>query len=440
MGRLDIPYTHNVDDCLAEEIGDGGITSAELERYIRQADFALGRIRGEHAAGRLPILDIPAKRDDLEEIRRVADRFRISFDNVIVLGTGGSSLAGQALCSLLGIGFAPRSGAPHIHFMDNVDPETFNELIAGLNWPRVGLIVISKSGSTAETLMQFGVLLEAMSARVSKQRIADQVVVVTENVDNPLRTVSRDLGCCALEHDARVGGRYSVLSVTGILPAAIGGLDIEAIRAGAETLVEPILSGIAAEDYPPALGAALSVGLSRQNGVNATVLMTYSDRLAAFGRWYCQLWAESTGKNGEGTLPVSAIGTTDQHSQLQLYLDGPTDKMFSLLLTDTVGQGAGVPSSFSDIDSLSYLRNQTMGDLLSVSGHATVETLANNGRPVRVLEVPNIDEKSMGALMMHFMIETIISADLIGVNAFNQPAVEEGKILARHYLSKESGG
>ena len=227
-----------------------------------------------------------------------------------------------------------------------------------------------------------------------------------------------------------------MLSVTGLLPAAIAGLDIERLRAGAATITEPLLAGASAADLPPATGAALSVGLNRNAGTRLSVLMPYCDRFADLGLWFCQLWAESIGKQGEGTTPVRAIGTVDQHSQLQLYIDGPADKMFSLILTDTGGQGAFVPAAFSDMEGLSYLSGRTMGDLLAVAGRSTAETLANNGRPTRIFQVPVVDELSMGALMMHFMVETMIAADLLGLNAFDQPAIEEGKILARQYLAR----
>lgn len=440
MGYRDIPFAQDLTDCFSAEIGDGGLEAAVFDRYLSQSEGAVERIRAAYAAGALPLLDLPQRRDDLAEIMAVADRFRSSFDDVVVLGTGGSSLGGQTLCSLADTGFGPRGGAPRIHFMDNVDPHTFDGLIGGVDWQRTGVIAISKSGSTAETLFQFGVLLKALRAQVSEDKIAEHIVAITEATENPVTVISRDLGCTTLEHHAGIGGRYSVLSVTGMLPAAIAGLDIERLRAGAATVSEPLLSGAAAADIPPVAGAALSVGLNRSAGTALTVLMPYCDRLADLGLWFCQLWAESIGKNGDGTTPVRAIGTIDQHSQLQLYLDGPADKMFSLILTETDGQGPAVPPEFSDLEGLSYLAGRTMGDLLAVAGRSTAETLANNGRPVRIFDVPVVDEASMGALMMHFMVETMITADLIGVNAFDQPAVEEGKVLARQYLAKGGAG
>jgi glucose-6-phosphate isomerase len=175
--------------------------------------------------------------------------------------------------------------------------------------------------------------------------------------------------------------------------------------------------------------------LERTKAAKVTVLMSYCDRLADFGLWYRQLWAESLGKSGEGTTPIRAIGTVDQHSQAQLYLDGPTDKMYTLVLTDTVGKGPVLPDAAAEFEGLSYLKNRTMGDLFAAAGRATAETLANNGRPTRLLHLPKVDETSMGALMMHFMLETVITAHLIGVDPYNQPAVEEGKALTREYLA-----
>jgi len=436
MGTIDIPYTQDLTDCFAGEIGDGGLESAIFDHYVGLSEGALERIRAAHDGGLLPLLDLPQQREDLAEIKSVAERFRSSFDDVVVLGTGGSSLGGQTLCSLGDTGFGPRSGAPRVHFMDNVDPHTFDGLIAGLNWSRTGTIAISKSGSTAETLFQFGVLLQALESQVPADKVSEHVVAITEAVENPVTVIARNIGCTTLEHHPGIGGRYSVLSVTGMLPAAIAGLDIDRLRAGAATISEPLLAGVSAADLPPAVGAALSVGLNRSAGTRLSVLMPYCDRFADLGLWFCQLWAESIGKQGEGTTPVRAIGTVDQHSQLQLYLDGPADKMFSLILTETGGQGTSVPAAFSDIEGLSYLDGCTMGDLLAVAGRSTAETLANNGRPTRVFQVPVVDELSMGALMMHFMVETMITADLLGVNAFDQPAVEEGKILAREYLER----
>jgi glucose-6-phosphate isomerase len=192
-------------------------------------------------------------------------------------------------------------------------------------------------------------------------------------------------------------------------------------------------------DCPPALGAALSIALAKSRRIGTTVLMPYVDRLGFLGFWYRQLWAESLGKNGEGTTPVRAVGTVDQHSQLQLYLDGPHDKMFTLLLADVVGAGRSVPAALVNEQDLAYLAGRTMGDLLDAEGRATSETLIRNRRPTRIMRIARVDEGVLGALMMHFMLETIIAAHLLSVDAFDQPAVEEGKVLTRTYLAAGRG-
>ena len=185
-----------------------------------------------------------------------------------------------------------------------------------------------------------------------------------------------------------------------------------------------------------AVGAAVSIGLQRANGVTQTILMPYLDRLAHFGLWYRQLWAESLGKDGQGTTPIRAMGTVDQHSQLQLYLAGPWDKMFSVLRMDTKSEGRRVDPELLDDPRLDYLAGRRMGDLLDAEARATADTLIRNGRPTRQILIETLDEDTLGGLFMHFMLETILAAHLLEVNPFDQPAVEEGKVLAREYLER----
>lgn len=428
-------YSHVIDDALESKVGKQGLPRAALDRELAHASKALDKFRQWKADGTLPLLSLPGARDDLALLKPHAQRFA-GFEHVIVLGTGGSSLGGQTLVALKDQGFGPQSGRPKLWFMDNVDPSTFTELAARLPLARSGLIVISKSGTTAETLTQFLTLLPEFEAKVGKDKLAEHVIAITEPSDNALSRLAARIGCPILDHDPRVGGRFSVLSLVGLLPAMIAGLDVGAVREGAASVLDPVLQASDAGDLPPAVGAALSVGLAKERGIGTTVLMPYCDRLGYFGFWYRQLWAESLGKGGNGTTPVRAMGTVDQHSQLQLYLGGPADKMFTVLILDTAGKGTPIaPASLGGDKTLAYLENQSLGDLLLAEAEATAVTLVKNGRPTRIVRIAKLDERVMGALMMHYMLETMFAAHLLGVDAFDQPAVEEGKILTRQYLA-----
>jgi glucose-6-phosphate isomerase len=320
--------------------------------------------------------------------------------------------------------------------MDNIDPATFDALFASLDPARTGVVAISKSGSTAETMTQFAMCVDWLRAKLDADAVGRHTIAITEPKDNPLRLLATRLKTPILDHDPGIGGRYSVLSNVGLLPAMLAGLDVAALRAGAGEALEAALDAGAPRESAPALGAALAVGLAEKHGINITVIMPYLDRLAHFGLWFRQLWAESLGKDGKGTTPIRAMGTVDQHSQLQLYLAGPADKMFTLVTGEVAGTGPVVPPDLVSDPSLAYLVGKRMGDLLDAEQRGTEQSLIRNGRPTRRFHLARLDEKTLGGLLMHFMLETIIVADLIGVNAFDQPAVEEGKVIARQYLGE----
>lgn len=435
-----LPYTQIIDECLAEKINGKGISRAAYEAMLARCAPAIETLRQRQADNSLPLLRLPGRTDDLAQMNEVAADFRRRFANVVVLGTGGSSLGGQTLCALADRGFGPLQGAPKLWFMDNVDPDTFGELFERFDPDTTGFIAISKSGGTAETLTQLLIALDWFEAHYGGEQASDHVVAITEPKDNVLRRLARRHGIRTLEHDPGVGGRFSVLSLVGLIPAAIAGLDIAKVRKGAAGVLDATLAAKTPGDSAPAIGAALSIALQQEQGLNITVLMPYVDRLAYFGMWYRQLWAESLGKNGKGTTPVRAMGTVDQHSQVQLYLDGPADKMFTVMIADTAGSGGRVlADKVAAEKELAYLAGRTMGDLLEAEARATAATFARNGKPVRLFRIPALDEESMGALLMHFMLETIIAAALLGVDAFDQPAVEQGKVLTRDYLGRMGG-
>jgi glucose-6-phosphate isomerase len=236
--------------------------------------------------------------------------------------------------------------------------------------------------------------------------------VITEPKDSPLAAIAAHYGLPAFDHHPEIGGRFSVFSVVGCLPAMLAGLDVAALRAGAHEALRATLEARRVEDCEPAVGAAISVGLLQERQVTQSVLMTYEDRLACFGLWYRQLWAESLGKDGTGTTPIRAMGTADHHSQVQLYLAGPRDKMFTLVMPGTAGQGPRMDPALGAAAGVAGLPGRALGDLLDAAARATAETLARHGRPLRLFRLASVDEAALGALLMHFMIETIIAADL----------------------------
>jgi glucose-6-phosphate isomerase len=283
-------------------------------------------------------------------------------------------------------------------------------------------------------LMQITAALAAVKEAGLAVKIPDLFLAITEPAKDGKRTGLRvlcdEFRIAMLEHDPGVGGRYSVLTNVGLLPAAAIGLDIDAIRAGAAQALAPILEKRAPQDVPAAVGAALAVAINKP----MTVMMAYADRLERFTRWYVQLWAESLGKDGKGTTPIAARGPVDQHSQLQLFIAGPRDKLFTVITTDLRGRGPRIEPELARLAGEPDFGGKTMGDFVAAQGRATADTLAKNGCPVRTIHVEQLDETSLGALLMHFMLETIIAAHLFGVDPFDQPAVEEGKILAKQYL------
>ena len=437
-----MPIIQSIDHALEKNVGPHGISDSVLNAALARTEGALDWLRARHADGGLPLLRLAGKHDDLRPIIEAADRLADRATDIVLLGTGGSSLGGQTLAQLAWHG-VPGVGAlrqpPRLHFMDNIDPRTYSALLEKLPHGTTRFVAISKSGGTAETLMQTIAALSSLKAQNLGPRIPDIFLGLTEPAKMGKRNGLRDLlthhHIPCLEHDTGVGGRFSGLTNVGLLPAAMLGLDIFAIRSGAQEAFAPVLAKKAAREVPAALGAALSVALAESKGKSISVVMAYADRLERFTRWYVQLWAESLGKNGKGTTPVAALGPVDQHSQVQLYLGGPRDKLFTVLSTDTKGVGPKMDAELSKLAGEPAFGGKTLGDLVDAEARATAETLAKNGCPVRTIHLPDINEASMGDLLMHFMLETIIAAHLMGLDAFDQPAVEEGKVLAKKYLT-----
>src|SRR4029079_8984075 len=245
-------------------------------------------------------------------------------------------------------------------------------------------VAISKSGGTGETLMQTIAALSAVRAAGHAPQIPDIFLGLSEPAKSDGKNGLRDLlgpyNVPMLEHDTGVGGRFSVLTNVGLLPAAVMGLDLAAIREGAGLAVAAVLEGKNPSDVPAAAGAALAISLA-QKGKNISVMMAYADRLERFTRWYVQLWAESLGKDGKGSTPVAAVGPVDQHSQLQLYIGGPRDKLVTIVTTDVAGQGPSIDRDLAKAAHEADFGDKRIGALVGAQGRATAETLAKNGIP-----------------------------------------------------------
>jgi glucose-6-phosphate isomerase len=421
-------------------VGPHGVDADALKSALARAESALDWLRARHADGRLPLLRLPETRSDLETIRDTARQLADRATDIVILGTGGSSLGGQTLAQLAGFavaGVGALRAPPRLHFIDNLDPDSFGILLARLPHATTRFIAISKSGGTAETLMQTIAALSAIQSQGLQTRIPDIFLGITEPAKsgkaNGLRDLLGKYRVPMLDHDTGVGGRYSALTNVGLLPAAILGLDVAAMREGAGLALAPVLAKKPAAQVPAAVGAALSVALSESKSIS--VLMAYCDRLQRFTHWYVQLWAESLGKGGNGTTPVATLGPVDQHSQLQLFIGGPRDKLFTVITVDGAGNGPRIDGELARLAGEPGFAGKTIGDLVAAEDRATTETLAKNGCPVRTIRISKLDEESLGELMMHFMLETIIAAHLLGIDAFDQPAVEEGKVLAKKYLT-----
>jgi glucose-6-phosphate isomerase len=431
-----VNYEQNIDGCLAGVIGEYGLTDAELAPFLDDASMAISDLRADTSAGTADILALPARRDDIAAFAPLAEEMRARFETVIVLGVGGSSLGGRSVTQLkLDEGNATDRRKLEIRFIDNLDPAVMAMTLKSIDFSRTGWLVISKSGRTAEILAQYLVCHDAVRTVLGRDA-ANQFVVVTDPTDNPLRRLAVEGGHRIIDHDPGVGGRFSVLSVVGLLPAAIAGLDPAAIRTGAAGVLEQAFGFSSPDPCPAAQGAALSLGLASRRGAAMHVLMPYGNSLEPFAAWYVQLWAESLGKNGKGTTPVRALGPMDQHSQLQLYLDGPRDKMFTIITTAVQDTGPKIPDLSLPDDEIEYLAGARIGDLVAAQQQATTEALIRRGRPTRVISLGQIDEAAMGALYMHFILETIVAARMLGVDPFDQPAVDEGKTLMKSYLDR----
>lgn len=432
----------DTDNLFADTVGEGGITPEAVAALGPQLSDLRGRLAAARDGGDPTFFGLPFDPSHLETAREWGGYLTSHFHTVLVLGMGGSSLGGEMLSRCLGRQVAGSRGNPQVRFIDNVDPHRIEATLADVEWGGTAVLAVSKSGGTAETLAQLLTLVPRMERALGRPALAEHLVAVTENADGALAQVARDLHAPVVHHPP-VGGRYSVLSPVGLLPGYVAGVDVEGLVAGAARMAEACLAEEVRDN--PAFWSAGAQFLHGEAGRTQSVYLPYYERLDWVTRWFRQLWAESLGKlDGQGRqrglTPVRALGASDQHSQLQLYLQGPADKQFTLLMADDlVHAGDRIPERWADKGAIAPLAGHTVGELLTAELQATRETLTRQGRPNRTLRLPTLEAGTLGELLMLLEVETVAVAELLGVDAFDQPAVEESKVLTREYLAQMRG-
>jgi glucose-6-phosphate isomerase len=444
---------------LAETVGEAeGLTKKEWDALAHETTDIARRVEARRAE--TPYRDLPgnAKLSQIAAVLASARAKKGKFDDLVVLGIGGSALGltalKTALCPPYWNHLPPekRAGRPRLWVMDNVDPAEFAALLDLVDTERTLFNVISKSGETAETMSQFLVALDFLKNGVG-DGWKEHLVVITQGertvvpskandrYDSALRDYARAAGLKPFECDPEIGGRFSVLSPVGLFGAAMIGMDVEAILAGAAAM-DKRCSETAFEKNPAAQGAAVQIGLYRK-GKPMSVMMPYAAALRDVADWFRQLWAESLGKTradgtAVGPTPIKALGATDQHSQVQLYRDGPNDKVFTILAVEDLGIELPIPDPPAGVAGIEYLAGRSMAELMHAEEQATVWALARlSQRPTVRLVLERITPNAVGQLLYLLEVQTSIAGEMLGINTYNQPGVEAGKEATRALMGAE---
>lgn len=431
---------------MASAVG-GGVSEETWGEAAPRFRAAHTRVAEQYADGELGFLDLPDDRTLLASVTTLADRVAGRHDDVVVLGIGGSALGPIALRTALrppGWNALPderREGRPRLHVLDNVDPRTIGALLDSLRLERTLFVVTSKSGGTAETMAQF--LVVAGRLREAGLAAAEHVVFVTDPEKGALRALSRAESVPALDIPPNVGGRFSVLSPVGLLPAALVGVNVAELLEGAADMRTRCAASEPARN-PAGAFAVLQWLAQTELGKGTHVLMPYSDALRDMAAWFVQLWAESLGKPGpEGTgvgpTPLAALGATDQHSQVQLFMEGPADKTVTFLALGRHDEDVRIPSLYADVTELGYLGGHSLFELLEIERKATAGALARRGRPNMTLTLDRADAWHLGGLFMMLELATVYAGALYGVNPLDQPGVELGKQFTYAMLGRSDG-
>lgn len=371
-------------------------------------------------------------------VKEFASMVRGRFDNVLILGIGGSALGGIAVTEALlkpywnFLSKEQRDNYPRIFFLDNIDPDSIKGILDVLDLKKTLVNVITKSGSTAETMSQYMIVKDLMEKELGDD-YRKNIVATTDQRVGVLRQLADQEGYKTFVVPDDVGGRFSVFSAVGLVPFALLGLDIDKIMSGIKDM-DLALKNTDVNENIAAQGALINYLMDKKLGKNISVMMPYSSRLKYISDWYVQLWAESLGKevnrNGEkvnaGTTPVKAVGATDQHSQIQLYNEGPNNKLITFIRVENFDTVLEIPKIF-EYTGIGYLGGKTINDLINAEADSTRVALVDYCRPTMTITIEKVDEYNVAQLMYMLEVQTAIAGELYNIDAFNQPGVEQAK-------------
>lgn len=416
------------------DVRNAGLPAKALGKACAQNQKILTKLFQRHKSGDA-FLDLPDDQKLVREIGRfAATQKKNRWEAIVVLGIGGSALGLIALRDAL---LPPFGARPRLLVVDNIDPTYTHALFEELNWKKTLFIVISKSGTTPEPMLLYGLVLERLKKHFQKG-YQKHFVFITDAHHGLLREIADKEGIQSFEVPQNVGGRFSVLSAVGLLPAALAGVDIARLLRGARRMRDTLQKTQGAKNPALAL-AVLQYLLDRKHQKIMTVLMPYSSSLFRVADWYRQLLAESLGKNEHtGPTPINALGTTDQHSQLQLYQEGPNNKWFIFLRVRRFAHDPKLGKTLPG--AMAFLNGKTLSTVLDAAYQGTALSLTRSGRPNVTIEIPQVDAEHVGELLMLFECQVALLGVLYRVNAFDQPGVEASKKITQKILSKNQRG
>lgn len=444
--RLSIDYYNTTVHAVGEA---DGIGDAEIDALADKVAAEHARIHREHDGGEQRWMDLPDDAALVDEIEAFAAEARGRYTDFILIGIGGSSLGALATIQALAHPFrnvqpdGVRVG-PRLFLLDNPDPEKVKATLETVDLPNTLISVVSKSGQTAETMANFLVARQALVDAVGEEQAVRQIVATTDNRSGLLRVLADAAGYRTFPVPDGVDGRQTVLSAVGLLPAALAGIDIRQLLAGAAAM-RAATQGAEIRANPAYLLAALSYLADTRHGKAMLVTMPYAEGLYGLTDWYRQLWAESLGKrlsvDGRevfaGQTPIKALGAIDQHSQIQLYTEGPNDKLISLIAVGEYRDVVAIPTPPAETPELSYLADGELGQLLDRERLATAWALREARRPNLTITTPVIDAFALGEFFYLYQLTTVMAGALYDVNPFGQPGVEAGKNATYALMGRE---